>query len=79
MALITEATKQKPELYDSWAFTRRDYYRDPAALPNLDALQANVELAHKLGFLRASLDVKNYADLTLTEDAAKRLDQETSR
>ncbi len=73
--LITQATKQKPALYEKWAFTKLDYYRDPAALPNLDALQANVDLAHKLGFVRATLDVKKYADLTLAQDAAKRLDK----
>ena len=77
--IIVQATKQKPELYQSWAFTNQDYYRDPSALPNLDALQANVELAHQLGFLRASLDVKKYADLSLAEEAAKRLDQEAKR
>jgi NitT/TauT family transport system substrate-binding protein len=73
VALITQATKQKPALYEKWAFTKQDYYRDPAALPNLDALQANVDLAHQLGFLRATLDVKKYADLSIAQDAAKRL------
>ena len=73
VALITEATKQKPSLYASWVFTKQDYYRDPRALPDLEALQANVDLQHKLGFLRSDLDVKKYADLSLAEDAAKRL------
>lgn len=75
VTLITQVTKQKPALYENWAFTKLDYFRDPAALPNLDALQANVDLAHKLGFLRATLDVKKYADLSIAEDAAKRLDK----
>jgi ABC-type nitrate/sulfonate/bicarbonate transport system substrate-binding protein len=73
VALITEATKQKPSLYAGWVFTKQDYYRDPRALPDLEALQANVDLQHKLGFLRSDLDVKKYADLSLAEDAAKRL------
>jgi sulfonate transport system substrate-binding protein len=76
VALITQATKQKPALYAGWAFTKQDYYRDPQALPNLEALQANVDLAHKLGYVRSALDVKKYADLTLVEEAAKRLDGE---
>lgn len=79
VALITQATKQKPSLYQNWAFTKQDYYRDPAGLPNLDALQANVDLAHQLGFLRTTLDVKKYADLSIAEDAAKRLDGEAQR
>ncbi len=73
VTLITQATRQKPSLYASWVFTKQDYYRDPRALPDLEALQANVDLAHKLGFLRSALEVRKYADLSLVEDAAKRL------
>jgi NitT/TauT family transport system substrate-binding protein len=79
VAMIVQATKQKPELYQGWAFTNEDYYRDPAALPDFEALQANVDLQHKLGFLRAGLEVKKYADLSLAEEAAKRLAQEAKR
>ena len=77
--LIAEQTKQKPELYASWAFSKQDYFRDPEALPNLEALQANVELQHQLGFLKASLDVKQYADLSITKEAAARLKKEATR
>jgi sulfonate transport system substrate-binding protein len=79
VTLISEATKQKPSLYASWVFTKQDYYRDPRALPNLEALQANVDLAHKLGFLRSDLIVKKYADLSIAEDAARRLDDEAKQ
>ncbi len=78
VALITQATKQKPSLYASWAFTGQDYYRDPQALPNLEALQANVEMAHKLGFLRSDLDVSKYTDLSLAKEAAQRLQAEAA-
>ena len=79
VALIAKVTHQKPELYMGWAFTKKDYYRDPEALPNLDALQANVDLQHRLGFLRTSLDVKKYADLSLVKEAAKQLGAEAKR
>ena len=72
--IIAEATKQKPELYEDWVFTKQDYYRDPNALPNLEALQANVDLQHKLGFLRSPLEVKKYADLSIATEAARRLE-----
>ncbi len=74
IAIIAEATKQKPELYEGWVFTKQDYYRDPNALPNLDALQANVDLQHKLGFLRSPLEVKKYTDLSVAMEAARRLE-----
>ncbi len=73
VAIMAKATKQKPELYQEWAFTKRDYYRDPAAIPNLDALQANIDLQHKIGFLRAPVDVKKHAEFRLVEEAGKRL------
>ena len=74
LGIIAEVTKQKPSLYADWVFTKKDYYRDPDGLPNLDALQANVDLQHKLGFLRSLLDVKKYADLSIAKEAAQRLD-----
>jgi len=73
VALIAQATKQSPVLYQDWVFGRRDYYRDPEALPDLAALQANVELQQKLGFLRAGLDVAKYADLSYVKAAAEEL------
>jgi sulfonate transport system substrate-binding protein len=79
VALLVQATKQPPDFYRSWAFTNEDYYRDPKALPNLEALQANVDLQHQLGFLRGPLDVKKYADLSITQEAAKRLEGENRR
>ncbi len=76
--IVSEATKQKPALFESWIFTKKDYYRDPNALPDLDALQANVDLQHKLGFLRLPLEVKKYADLSIAKDAAQRLEAAAS-
>jgi len=71
--LATQATKQKPEMYQSWFFTKKDYYRDPNAIPDLAALQQNVEIQHQLGFLRAGVDVPKHADLSIVQEAAQRL------
>jgi NitT/TauT family transport system substrate-binding protein len=76
VALIAQVTKQKPALFEGWAFTNKDYYRDPAALPDLEALQANIDLQHQLGFLRASFEVKKYADPSIAEEAGRRLASE---
>jgi len=65
-------TKQPPQIFD-WLFTKRDTYHDPAMMPNLDALQKNVDLTKELGFIRASVDVKAYTDLSIVQEAAKRL------
>jgi len=57
----------------SWAFTKQDCYHDPNLVPNLDALQKNIDMTKELGFIKSSFDVKKYSDLSIIEEAAKRL------
>src|SRR5882724_10274582 len=64
--------KAPPERFD-WLFTKQDYYRNPDMLPDLKALQSNINLTHELGFIKAPMDVRKYTDLSLAEEAAKRL------
>jgi NitT/TauT family transport system substrate-binding protein len=71
-AIASRLTKQPPERFD-WPFTKRDYHHALDMKPDLDALQKNVELVQDLGFVKAGIDVKKYADLSLIEEAAKRL------
>jgi NitT/TauT family transport system substrate-binding protein len=42
-------------------------------MPDLDALQRNVDMTHELGFARGSVDIKTHSDLSLIQEAAKRL------
>ena len=72
MQIAAKVTKQPPERF-GWLFTKDDYYRNPDMLPNLDALQSNINTTHELGFIKATLDVKKYSDLSLAQEAAKRL------
>jgi sulfonate transport system substrate-binding protein len=72
MAIVGTLTKRPPQIFD-WLFTNRDVYHDPNMVPNLGALQNNVDLTRDLGFTKASFDVKAHSDLSLIEEAAKRL------
>jgi sulfonate transport system substrate-binding protein len=72
MQIAARVTKQPPERFD-WVFTKKDAYRDPNMLPDLNALQRNVDMTRDLGFVRGAIDVKKHADLSLVEEAAKRL------
>jgi sulfonate transport system substrate-binding protein len=65
-------TKQPPERF-GWLFTKNDYYRAPDMRPDLVALQKNVDMTRDLGFVKDSFDVKAHSDLSLVEEAAKRL------
>lgn len=71
-AICATLTKQPPERF-GWVFTKNDNYRDPDMMPNLKVLQQNVDLVKDLGFINKSVDVSKHADLTLVQEAAKRL------
>lgn len=73
VTIVARATKLPPERFESWLFTEKDYYRDPHGLPDLEALQANVDLQHRLGFLATAFDVNSYAALELAKEGAKRV------
>ena len=70
--IAARLTKRPPERF-GWVFTKQDNYRDPNLMPDLAALQKNVDLMKDLGFIKASVDVKTHSDLSLVEEAAKRL------
>jgi sulfonate transport system substrate-binding protein len=73
VAIAAKITKRPEAAFDAWLFDNKDYYRDPNMIPNLDALQANIAMQKDLGFLNAVFDVKAHSDLSIVEEAAKRL------
>jgi sulfonate transport system substrate-binding protein len=56
-----------------WAFTDRDQYRDPDGMPNLSALTNNLRQQKEVGLLKGDIDVKKYSDVSMVQEAAKRL------
>ncbi len=71
--ILAKATKLTPERFLGWVYTKDDQYRDPWGLPNLDALQASMDLERDLGFLKTRIDVPAHSDLSLIEEAGHRL------
>jgi len=72
MEIAGRVTKQPPERFD-WLFTKRDAFHDPNMQPDLVALQKNVDMTRDLGFVKSQLDVKKHVDLSIVDEAAKRL------
>lgn len=70
--IVAAFTKEPAADFADWLFTKKDYYRDPDARPNLTAMQNNINTQRKLGLLNIDVDVKQHADLSLVDDAAKR-------
>ncbi|HEX7052971.1 MAG TPA: ABC transporter substrate-binding protein [Burkholderiales bacterium] len=75
--IAARVSKRPAAAFDKWLFTKAgqngDYYHDENMRPDLKALQANIDLQHRLGLVKASIDVAKHADLSLIEEAAKRL------
>jgi sulfonate transport system substrate-binding protein len=70
--IAAKITKAPPERF-GWLFTKQDAYRDPDLLPNLDALQKNIDATQKLGFIKQPIDIQKYTDLSLVKEAMARL------
>jgi ABC-type nitrate/sulfonate/bicarbonate transport system substrate-binding protein len=73
VAIAAKLTKQPPERFADWLFKKGDYYRDPDMLPDLKALQTNIDLQREVGLLREAIDVHDNVDLSLIKEAAHRL------
>jgi NitT/TauT family transport system substrate-binding protein len=72
VGIAARLTKQPPETLDDFLFTDQDSYLDPALKPDLASLERNIDVMRALGFIKSAVAVKNYADLSLVEEAAKR-------
>jgi sulfonate transport system substrate-binding protein len=70
--IVSTASKIPAAVYQSWLFTKGDFYHDPKGLPDLDALQRNLLVQKDLGYLKSDLDVKKLADLSYVREAAKK-------
>jgi NitT/TauT family transport system substrate-binding protein len=73
VTIAANLTKQPAAGLAPFLFAKEDSYVDPKLEPNLDSLQKNIGVMKALGFINGDVAVKNYADLSLVEEAAKRL------
>jgi ABC-type nitrate/sulfonate/bicarbonate transport system substrate-binding protein len=71
--IAAKLTKQPPERFAGWLFTNKEYSRSRDLIPNLAALQSNIEVQRELGFLKGPIDIQKYADLSLVQEGAARL------
>lgn len=69
---VADFNKQPVSRYD-WVFTRHDQYRSPDAIPNVAALQRNIDTLYKLGLLKQPLDIAPHIDPSLVREAASRI------
>lgn len=71
--IFSHFTHVPAKRFQGWLFTKKDFYFDPNGIPNLVNLQKNIDLAHKMGVLKAAVNVKAHSDLSLVKEAGARL------
>jgi NitT/TauT family transport system substrate-binding protein len=70
---VAAYTKQSRESVD-YAFTDKDYYRSPDARPDVEGIKRGIAQNIESGVLKTSIEVEKYLDLSLIEEAKKRID-----
>ncbi|HEY3916949.1 MAG TPA: ABC transporter substrate-binding protein [Stellaceae bacterium] len=70
--IAAKITKQPISSLD-WVFTKRDFYRNPNGAPDLKTVADDLKMEKALGYLKTDIDVPKYADLTIVDEASKRL------
>lgn len=70
--IASKLTKAPPERF-GWLFTKEDYYRDPNGIVDVKSLQTSVDLQRDLGMLKSTIDVAKFIDMSLIQEAAKRI------
>ena len=53
VGIVSKFTKQPLSFFAGWVFTNKDNYRDPDGLPNLQAMQSNINLQREIGIFFA--------------------------
>jgi NitT/TauT family transport system substrate-binding protein len=71
--IAAKLTKIPAERFQGWFFTDKDYARNGNLMPDMKALQANMDQTQALGFFKAPVDVQKYTDLSIVKEAAARL------
>ena len=71
--ILARETKQPAEQLDGWAFTKKGIYRHPDGVPDLAMIQHDVDAMTTLGFIKDKLEIKPHMDLSMVEEADKRV------
>ena len=74
--VLAKFAKQPEGNFENWAFTAKDEPQAPWGMPNMQALQSNIDQFHKLGLVPAPFNVAQYSDLSLVEQAKQRIQKE---
>jgi NitT/TauT family transport system substrate-binding protein len=77
VSIAVAVTKIPAPTWDSWLFKKDgqngDYYRNPNGHADIEDIQKSIDTQVKLNVIKQSIDVKQYVDFSLVDEAIKRL------
>jgi NitT/TauT family transport system substrate-binding protein len=73
LKIVAGVFKVPVERLDKSTYNENDVYFDRNGMPDMKALQSDVDAAADLGFLKQRVDLAKYTDLSIMEDAVKRV------
>jgi sulfonate transport system substrate-binding protein len=72
---LSAISKIPAERFQSWVYTRNDYYYDPNAMVDVTRLQRNIDDMKNARLVPEAIKASSYADLSLAQEAATRAGQ----
>jgi sulfonate transport system substrate-binding protein len=74
LKIVSNFNKKPASFYDSYIWkTDKDLYHDSDDKPNVEALGRNIKAQKEAGFLNIDIDAAKVSDITIVEEAAKRV------
>jgi ABC-type nitrate/sulfonate/bicarbonate transport system substrate-binding protein len=73
LQIVAGVFKVPVERLEKSTYNHNDVYYDRNGMPDMKALQSDVDAAAELGFLKAPIDLAKYTDLSIIQDAVKRV------
>ena len=73
LQIVAGVFKVPVERLDKSTYNENDVYFDRNGMPDMKALQADVDLAADFGFIKEHIDLAKYTDLSIMEEAVKRV------
>ena len=74
LKIVSDFNKKPASFYDAYIWkTDKDLYHDPDNKPNVEALGRNIKAQKDAGFLNIDIDAAKISDLSIVEEAAKRV------
>ncbi len=74
LQIVSDFNKKPAAFYDAYIWTNdKDLYHDANDRLNIEALQRNYRTQKEAGFLAIDIDAAKYADLSIVDEAARRV------